>query len=121
MLPAPSSTLEAPTLVLADPLMIPSSYPSSQASHPWGPTRLLAPASGLPGDNCALLLRHSGGKLTTQSCPTLCNPVDCSPPGSSVHGMLQGRTRQLVVFSRGSPQPRDQIQVSCIAGRFFTV
>ena len=104
MLPAPSSTWEAPTLVLANPLMSQSSYPSSQASHPWEPTLLLDPASGLPGDDCTLLLGHSGAKLITQSCPTLCNPIDCSPPGSSVHGILQARKLELFVspFSRGS-------------------
>ena len=44
-----------------------------------------------------------------QSCPTLCDPVDCSPPSSSVHGILQARILDWVVipFSRGSSQPRD--------------
>ena len=57
-----------------------------------------------------------------QSCPTLCNPMDCSPPGSSVHGILQARILEGVAipFSRGSSQPRDQTQVSCIAGKFLT-
>ena len=49
--------------------------------------------------------------------------MDCSLPGSSVHGILQVRILEWVIFpfSRGSSQPRDQTQVSCIAGRFFTV
>ena len=57
-----------------------------------------------------------------QSCPTLCDPMDCSPPGSSVHGILQARTLEWVAipFSRGSSQPRDQTQVSHTAGGFFT-
>ena len=57
----------------------------------------------------------------TQSCLTLCNPMGCSPPGSSVHGILQARILEWVTifFSRGSSQPRDQTQVSCIAGRHF--
>ena len=61
--------------------------------------------------------------LVTQLCPTLCNPVDCSPPGSSVHGILQARILEWVAisFSRGSSPPRDQTRVSCIAGRFFTI
>ena len=44
-----------------------------------------------------------------QSCPTLCDPVDCSPPGSSVHGILQARILEWVAisFSRGSYRPRD--------------
>ena len=54
-----------------------------------------------------------------QSCPTLCDPMDCSPPGSSVHGILQARILEWVVmpFSRGSSQPRDRTRVSCTAGR----
>ena len=48
--------------------------------------------------------------------------MDCSPPGSSVHGILQARMLESVAipFSRVSSQLRDQAQVSCIAGRFFT-
>ena len=48
-------------------------------------------------------------------------PMDCSPPGSSVHGHFQGRILEWVAipFSRRSFQPRDQTQVSCIAGGFF--
>ena len=50
-------------------------------------------------------------------------PMDCSPPGSAVHGILQARILVWVAIpvSRGSFQPRDQTWVSCIAGRFFTV
>ena len=58
-----------------------------------------------------------------QSCPTLCNPIDCSLPGSSVHGIFQARVLEWVAisFSRGSSQPRDRTQVSYIVGRRFTV
>ena len=58
--------------------------------------------------------------LVAQSCLALCNPVDCSPPGSSVRGILQARILEWVVipFSRRSSQPRDQNWVSCIADRF---
>ena len=57
--------------------------------------------------------------LTAQLCLTLCN---CSPPGSSVYGILQARIRKWVSipFSRGFSQSRDWTWVSCIAGRFFT-
>ena len=60
--------------------------------------------------------------LVAQSCPILCNPTDCSPPGSSVHGILQARILEWVTipFSRGSSWLRDQTWVSCIADRFFT-
>ena len=53
----------------------------------------------------------------SQLCPTLCNSMDYT-----VHGILQARTLEWVAFpfSRGSSQPRDQTQVSCIAGGFFT-
>ena len=56
-------------------------------------------------------------------CLTLCNPMDYSLPGSSVHGVLQARILEwlAVPFSKGSSQPRDQTLVSCIAGRFFTI
>ena len=48
-----------------------------------------------------------------QSCPTLCNPMDYSPPGSSVHGILQERILERVAmpFSRGSSWPRDQTRI----------
>ena len=59
----------------------------------------------------------------TQSCLTPCNCMYCSPPGSSVHGVFQIRILEWVTipFSRGSSQPRDQILVSCIAGRLFKI
>ena len=49
-------------------------------------------------------------KVKVKSCPTLCDPVDCNPPGSSIHGILQARILEWVAisFSRGSSQPRDQ-------------
>ena len=58
-----------------------------------------------------------------QSCLTLCNPMNCSLPGSSVHGILQARILKWVAipFSKGSSWPRDQTWVSYNAGRFFTV
>ena len=71
-----------------------------------------------------------GGKNTqksesevAQSCPTLCDPVDCSPPGSSVHGILQARVLEWVAisFSRGSSRPRDQTHVSHIVSRGFNL
>ena len=61
--------------------------------------------------------------LVTQSCLTLCEPMDCCPPGSSVHGILQARILAWVAifFSRGSFPPRDSTWVCHITGRFFTV
>ena len=59
----------------------------------------------------------------TQSCLTLCDPMDCSPPGFSIHGIFQALVLEWVAisFSRGSSQPRDWTQVSHIAGRGFTI
>ena len=58
-----------------------------------------------------------------QSCPTLCDPVDCRPPGSCVHGISQARILEQVAisFSRGSSQPRDRTWVSHFAGRHFNL
>ena len=73
------------------------------------------------GDSCCLSCPLVSDCFVTQSCPTLCNPVDCSPPGSSVCGILQARILEWIAvsFSTGSSQSRDQTQVSHIAGRIF--
>ena len=59
--------------------------------------------------------------FATQLCPTLCDPMDCSLPDSSVHGILQGRILEWVAisFSRGSSPPRDWTRVSCTAGWLY--
>ena len=56
--------------------------------------------------------------VCAQSCLTLCNTMDCGPPGSSVHGTLQAITLEWVAisYSRGSSQPRDWTHFSCIGG-----
>ena len=58
-----------------------------------------------------------------QSCLTLCDPMDCSLPGSSVHEIFQARVLEwgAISFSRGSSQPRDWTRVSSIVGRRFTI
>ena len=60
-----------------------------------------------------------------QSCPTLCNPMDYSPPGSCVHGILQAKTVEWAAtsYSRGSSCSRNQTCASCVSctgRRFFT-
>ena len=57
-----------------------------------------------------------------QSCPALCDPMDYSPPGSSVHGISRARILEWVAISlsRGSSRPRDQNCISCLAGGSFT-
>ena len=59
----------------------------------------------------------------TQLCPTLGDPVDYRLPGSSVHGIIRQEYWEWIAlpFFRSSTQPRDQTQVSCIAGEFFTL
>ena len=57
--------------------------------------------------------------LVTQLCPTLCNPMDYSPPGSSIQATILEWVA--IPSSRGSSQPRDQSPLSCIAGGFFTI
>ena len=58
-----------------------------------------------------------------QSCPTLCDPMDCSLSGSSIHGIFQTRVLEWIAisFSRGSSRPRKRTRVSCTVGRCFTV
>ena len=61
--------------------------------------------------------------LAVQSCLTLCSHIDCKPSGSSVHRISQARILEWIAisFSRGSSWSRDQIHISCIVGRFFTI
>ena len=56
--------------------------------------------------------------MCAKSCPTLCDPMDCNLPGSSVHGIFQAKILEWVAisYSRGSSPPRNLTQVSCIAG-----
>ena len=60
--------------------------------------------------------------MRAQLCLTLGDPMDCSLPGSSVHGIFQARILEWVVISffMGYSQSRDQTYISCLAGRFFT-
>ena len=60
--------------------------------------------------------------LIAKLCWSPCDPIDCSPPGSSVHGISQARILGWVdiSFSRGFFQPGDQTHISCIADGFFT-
>ena len=69
------------------------------------------------------VVAQGGVMLIVQSCPTLCNLTDCSPLGSSVHGLLQARILECVAISssRGSSRPRDRTRASFIASRFFAV
>ena len=72
---------------------------------------------GLPEARSSPISSALSEVKVTQSCPTLCDPMDYT-----VHGILRARILELVAFpfSRGSSQPRDQTEVSGIEGRFFT-
>ena len=70
-------------------------------------------------------LGQQGGESETlsRSVMSVCDPMDCSPPGSSVQGISQARRLEWVAipFSRGSSWHRDWTQITCIAGRLFTI
>ena len=66
-----------------------------------------------PLSSCSPCMRAK----SLQSCPTLFDPMDCSPPGSSAHGILQAKILEWVAMpsSRGSSQPRDRTSVSYVS------
>ena len=72
---------------------------------------------------CSVLFLSESESEVAQLYPTLCDPMDCGPPGSSVHGILQARILEWVAipFSRESSRPRDWTQVSRIADRRFNL
>ena len=74
------------------------------------------------GHRITILLKESESEVT-QSCPTLCNSMDCSLPGFSIHGIFQARVLEWVAisFSRWSSWPRDRTWVSDTAGGCFTL
>ena len=79
--------------------------------------------SSQPTFKCRVPYDSESESEVAQSCPTLCDPRDCSLPGSSIHGIFQASVLEWVAisFSRGSFQPRDRTQVSRIVGRRFTL
>ena len=87
-------------------------------------SKLFGDSEGQGSLACCSPWSHSVGyDLVTKQHTTLCDPMDCSPPGSSVHGIFQARILEWVAisFSRGSSQPRDRTQVSCITDRRFSI
>ena len=85
----------------------------------WQPTPVF-----LPGESHGQRsLEGYSESEVSQSCPTLCDPMDCSLSGSSIHGIFQARVLEWIAisFSRGSSWPRNQSRVSRVAGRHFTV
>ena len=71
----------------------------------------------------SVLVSSACVRVCTQYCLTVWDPMDCSPPDNSVHGISQARIpeRVAISFSRGSSWPRDQTWVPYMAGGFFTI
>ena len=80
----------------------------------------LSPAEGRAA---SVLAGKKSESEFAQSCPTLRDPMDCSLPCSSIHGIFQARVLEWIAipFSRGSCRPRDRTRVSCIVSRRFTI
>ena len=102
----------------------PSVVSNSVRPHRRQPTRLLCPWDS-PGKNtgvgCHFLLQCMKVKSeseVTQSCPTLCDPMDCSLPGSSIHGIFQARVLEwgAIAFSENDPYPslKGKVQVKSL-------
>ena len=117
-------------LVVPGPWMVEAYSPYNPQKWPWWTDSSRAHHPLLKLSACSLGAAKEGifspcmGTKLLQSCWTLCDPMDCSLPGSSVYGILQARILEWVAMpsSRGSSQARDQTQVSCsscIAGRCF--
>ena len=88
-----------------------------------GDMRAFAPTPNFFLHSSYYLLMYCVSLCYLLSCVWLCVPVDCNPPNSSVHGILQARIPEWVAicFSRGSSQARKWTWVFCIAGEFFTI
>ena len=97
-------------------------FPSAFTSALWG--SFLLALNEIQGHPMTFLIPLRWGYvLVLQSSPTLCDPMDCNPPGPSLPGILQARILGFVAipFSRVSSQARNQTQISCTGGRFFTI
>ena len=88
----------------------------------WSPSKASFPKTIIQGTRFQHM-NLGGGVTHSVVSETLCNPTDCSSPGSSVHGILQAGILELIAMSssRGSSQPRDWTCEPCITGRFFTI
>ena len=83
----------------------------------------IAESRARPSDRTELKYFYRTERTVAQSCPTFCDPLDCSLPESFVHGTFQARIleRVAISFSRRSSRPRDWTRVSHIVGRHLTV
>ena len=98
-----------------EPGGLPSMGPH-RVRHEWSDLAVAAAALYMYFPNYLTLCYAVMCVLVARLCPALCDPLNCSPPGSSVHGIVQARIleRAAVSFSGGSSRPRDRTQVSCI-------
>ena len=113
-----------------DGAVVKSSPPNIGAAGNTGSIPGLGKSSGGGNGNplqysCLENPRDGRAQSVAELCQTLCGPIDCSPPGSTVHRIIQARILDWVAMpsSRGSSQPRDQTcasRISCIIGGFFT-
>ena len=103
------------------PFPSPGDLPSP-GTEPASPESTVLQADSLPGEALYNLICAVWLVLNVQLRPALCNPTDCSPPGSTVHGDSPGKNTGVGCHAllHGSSQPRDRALVSCMAGGFFT-
>ena len=92
----------------------PGAHPDSHPSSPWCHPAISS--SVIPFSSCPHYIRGCCCCLDAKLCLTLCNPMDCNPPGSSIHGISQASVLEWVAisFSTGSSQSRDWTYVCCI-------
>ena len=71
----------------------------------------------MKNEKCDNQCNREQASASTQLSPTLCDPMNCSPPGSSAHGIFQARILEWVAisYSRGFSSPRDHTRISCIS------
>ena len=106
-----------------DPNRLPRAGPVISYSLSWGKqTEKFCVVKSSPKSGEIYTEVNQWTSEAAQLCPTLGDPMDWRLPGSSIHGIFQARILEWVAisFSKGSSQPRDQAQVSRIAGRHFT-
>ena len=122
--PLGSSVCEILQARILEWVAIPFSRESSQGRFPGKePRSPTLQADSLPSEPPGKPLTWVWVSEVAQSCPTLCDPMDCSLTSSSVHEIFQARVLEWVAisFSRRSSQPKYRTQVSCFVGRRFTI
>ena len=116
-IPTPAAFIQATIILFPSGLYLPTCIYSLQCVFQ------LQLVSSLQNADLIMVKVKESESEVAQSCPTLCDPVDCSLPGFSVHGILQARILEWVTisFSSRSSQPRDWTQVFHIGGRHLNL